>query len=57
MKIDIELTENEFTTLVGLLDVSIRASGLRSVADTAKLLIILDKAYERAKNNDEAGNH
>ncbi len=56
MKIDIELTENDFTTLVGLLDVAVKASGLRSVADTAKLLIILDKAYERAKN-DEAGNN
>ena len=56
MKIDIELTEKDFTTLVGLLDVAVKTSGLRSVSDAAKLLIILDTAYERAKN-DEAGNN
>jgi len=56
MKIDIELTEKDFTALVGLLDIAIKSTGLRSVGDAAKLLIILDQAYERAKINDKTGN-
>ena len=56
MKIDIELTEKDLIALVGLLNLAVKSTGLRSVSDAAKLLIILDKAYERAKN-DEAGNN
>jgi hypothetical protein len=56
MNIDIELTEKDFTALVGLLDIAIKSTGLRSVSDAAKLLTILDTAYERAKNNVKTGN-
>jgi hypothetical protein len=53
MTVTIQLTEQEFQILSGLLDAGVRASGLRAVKDTAALLVKLEEAVAASS---ETGN-
>jgi len=57
--IPIELPEALLESLVGLIDVAVRSSGLRSIKDAVHIVEVIETAMMKARASDqaEAGQH
>lgn len=49
----LKLTDEQLQALVGLIDAGVRATGLRSVKDTASLMEVIERAEKEAVTADK----